>query len=365
LRRHRGDETIRLLLSLVRDKEPAVAAVALGRLVELDSKLVLPFLDIVLANPDANIRSFGVETLLRQPNDAGIRLLGDRLADTNPEVRALARRSLETLAAKPEFRDSVIREGSRVLAGKDWRGLEQATYLLVRLSHKSASARLIELLQTERPEAFIAAAWGLRQFAVHETLEEVHQFVLAEHKKMLNTKLGPTAGRKGVTAVAVDRQLSQLVQFLGQARFRPADKTLRNLLPRVVPGQPGMPPQTPVGIHTKAAAAWALGMIHEGVLDKALSAALVARLTDLPPPPQLGSEFDEVRRMSAISLARIKATDALPSLRRYYAGKQTDDLVNNACGWAIAHLTGTPLPALGVIERSDRKWFMYGLENKP
>src|SRR5262249_34587295 len=65
LRRHKGDEATRLLQRLAKDPEPAVAAIAVGRLIELDPALVLPALDSLLASPDAGLRSFGVDVLFR------------------------------------------------------------------------------------------------------------------------------------------------------------------------------------------------------------------------------------------------------------------------------------------------------------
>src|SRR5262249_13957261 len=98
LRRHSGDETVRLLQGLGRDPEPAVAAVALARLVEIDPKLVFPLLDLVLASPDANVRGYGVEVLFRQPTNDHVRRLGDRLSDPHPDVRSRSRTALRELA---------------------------------------------------------------------------------------------------------------------------------------------------------------------------------------------------------------------------------------------------------------------------
>ena len=94
LRRHGGDEATKLLVKLGGDDNPAAAAVALTRLVEIDIKLLLPLLPTLLASPDAAVRGFGVEALFRLPNDDRIRQLGDRLADPNPDVRSRARRAL-------------------------------------------------------------------------------------------------------------------------------------------------------------------------------------------------------------------------------------------------------------------------------
>ena len=63
----------------------------------------------------------------------------------------------------------------------------------------------------QRPEALIAAAWGLRQVAVESTLPEVLDFVGKQHDRFL-----AHAERRGIPREAIDQQLSQLVQFLGQ-----------------------------------------------------------------------------------------------------------------------------------------------------
>jgi len=356
LRQHEGDMAVRLLQTLARDSDPTVAAVALARLMEIDTKLVVPLLEPILASPDANVRAFGVETLFRQPSDGHIKLLGDRLSDAHPDVRNRARIVLRELAVRPEFHGPAIREGVRVLGGTDWRGQEQAAVLLGHLDHKPATTRLVELLRVERGEVIVAAARALRQLAVPDTLQPVLEFVQGEHRKML------AAAKKGRIPPSEprDRQLSQLVQFMGKSRYLPADKALRDMLPRLIPGLPYNPPQTPLESETRTAAVWALGLFHEGKPDSALVVALQGRMTDMASPS--GAETPQVRRMSAVSLGRMKATDAMPTLRRFYSGKLTPDAVNNASGWAITQITGEPLPPPGTIEQIDRRWFLSGID---
>src|SRR5205809_3513155 len=108
LLQHKSAQAIALLERLARDPEPAVAAVAVGRLIELDPKLVVPAVEQLLGKPDARLRSFAVDVLFRQPNEKHIRLLGDRLDDPHPEIRTKARRSLHDLAVAKEFRNPVI-----------------------------------------------------------------------------------------------------------------------------------------------------------------------------------------------------------------------------------------------------------------
>src|SRR5207302_1415174 len=82
---------------------------------------------------------------------------------------------------------------------------------------------LLELLASGRSEVMVAAAWGLRRLAVPDTLPRVLDFFQSPHWDR--------------PAEATDQQLSQLAQFLGQGRYRPADAGLRRLLAR--PSSPG------------------------------------------------------------------------------------------------------------------------------
>jgi HEAT repeat protein len=346
LRRHKGERAVELLQRFTRDREPSVAAVALVRLIEIDPKLVVPALEHVLASPDANVRSLGVDVLLRQPTEQHLRLMGDRLDDAHPDVRGKARRALYELAEKKELRSRIIEEGMRVLrrGRAQWRGLEQATILLTQLGHKPAAGRLVELLSSDRPEVFITAAWGLRKLAVKDTLSGVVAYAKVAKKRLA----GMTDLKSEPLSNALDHQLSQLNQFLGQQKYAPADGILREFIPRPGMSQPGVP-------EARAAAIWALGLIHEGKSDAKLVGALEGRLNSNEIPP----EYPQVRRMSAITLARLKAKEALPSLRRHFRdGKPSENPVNNACGWAIEQLTGEVMPAPETKRGMQRDWFL-------
>jgi hypothetical protein len=199
----------------------------------------------------------------------------------------------------------------------------------------------------------VSTAWALRRLAVPETLPAVLEYVQREHKRLLG--LGKMGGRANTSAEAVDAQLSQLVQFLGQANYRPADAALRALVPRFLSGQP---PLTPVRPETRAAACWALGLMHEGTPVPELIALFVDRLTDTPAGPP-GPENSRVRYTSAIALGRMKAQEALPALRKYYPGlKPSRERVGKACAWAVSALTGEKMPEPGVIEDLQQGWFL-------
>src|SRR5262249_25892909 len=157
-----------------------------------------------------------------------------------------------------EWQATVIAEGTRLLGMQGWRGLEQSALLLAQLDHKPAARRLVELLTADRPEVFITAAWGLRKLAVAETLPDALRHV--------------EATRKLSEVSRFDHQISQLNQFLGQQKYAPADALLRQFIPH------RMGPQID---ESRAAAVWALGLIHEGKTDPALVRDLEARLNDV------------------------------------------------------------------------------------
>ncbi len=339
LQHHQGGEAIRVLGRMTGDLEPAVVALVARRLLDIDSRLLLPYLDSLLTNLDAQARSIAVEALLKQPTEKHIRLLADRLDDDHMDVRIKARQALRTLAAKKELREPVLREATRMLSGESWRGLEQAAILLTQLDHKPAAPRLVELLVFDRPEVFITAAWGLRKLAVPAALPAVVQYIQAEK--------GNKISRKNAPINLIDHQISQLNQFIGQQKYQAADSLLRQQLP-----PRGQQPPLP---ESRAAAVWALGILHEGKPDPALAKTLEERLNDYRSIPP---EFPQVRLMSAITLARMQARETLTSIRKYYHGKPANDLVNNACGWAIARLTGEAMPPPETIRRVQTEWFL-------
>src|SRR5262249_5760357 len=144
--------------------------------------------------------------------------------------------------------------------------------------------------------------------------------------------------RRTLPAEAEGQQLSQLAQFLGQSRYTPADLVLRSLVPPSPGGR--------VGSEARAAAVWALGLIHQGEAVPELAGGFTARSTAVFPPDV---EDGRVRRMAAISLGRMKAQNGLPTLRKFYtAGRPTLDPLHNACGWAIEQITGEVMPAAGI-----------------
>src|SRR4029077_19971235 len=107
--------------------------------------------------------------------------------------------------------------------------------------------RLVELLQFERPEVFLASAWGLRKLAVPETLPAQ----LSEIERRWQRSLKPDNPNDPFQII--DLQVAQLAQSLGQAKYNPASAMLRRFVPK----------KWNVGPESRAAAIWSLGLIHQ------------------------------------------------------------------------------------------------------
>jgi HEAT repeat protein len=346
LRHHQGADAVRRLQELARDAEPAVAAAALARLVEIDPQAVVGDLRKLFASPDAGVRSAAVEVLFRLPTGEHIAQLADRFNDPHPAVRTLARRHAYELGRQKAHRDAVLNAGMRLLGEPDWRGQEQAIILLTQLDHKRAADRFETLLDADRSEVFVAAGWGLRRLAVRDTLGPVFEYVRRTREQLKNQQY---VGHR-TSLDAFDIQLCQLCQLLGKSRYRPADDLFQAMVERLrLTGKTAY-----LGEETRAAAVWALGFIHEGKPLPALVHALAdpapaGRLNDLGVPFR-GDEDPRVRRMAALTLGRVKAKDALPSLRHFYPGRAGSEPVGNACGWAIEQITGDKmLPPAGPV----------------
>jgi HEAT repeat protein len=276
--------------------------------------------------------------LYRRPTEAHLHLLADRLDDLHADVRREARQYLKELASNAELKSRIIDEATRMLANGEWRALEQAAILLTQLDHKPAANRLVRLLPHERSEVFITAAWGLRMLAVTESLQGVVRYINDEQR-------GPS--RKGELYKLTDHQLSQLHQLLGQQKYKSADSALRRYVPRR--SDESWP-------EARAAAIWGLGVIYEGKGPAGVVAILEGRLNDTM---QLPLEDDRIRRMAAISLGRMRAKSALPSLQKNCFDHQPPiDSVQTACHWAIERLTGEPALPPKVVQKRDRDWFL-------
>jgi HEAT repeat protein len=337
---HRTDAAAAQLARLAQDVNPAVAEQALGRLFAIDPELVVPLAEAAMSNADPQVRRRGAQAYIALPAPDRIHSLSRLLDDPHPDIRAHVCAWMYRLAERPDLNDAVRESAMRMLAGDAWRGQEQAALLLGSLDHEPAAPRLLELLNAERPEALVAAAWALRTLAIPDT-----RAPMLEHAQRQTT-----ARRAGQGKAGLDEQVAHLFEAFGLMNYAPAEPLLREYVPKDFAN----------GYYSRGAAVWALGLLHSGVPDEALAAQFVERMNDFGPPPA-PAEADIVWRMSATSLGRMRAESQLPALRERLEITATHDPLAYAIRWSIHEITGEELPALPPIVITRRDWFLESL----
>lgn len=334
LARHDDPASIQLLKSLAEDVEPTVATAALDRLRQIDNDLALPLSRAAITSPDAGLRRVGAEILIAQGDTAAIDSLCPLLDDRNPGVRGHVAGALVAFAADEALKDSVLTGSMTMLAATGWRGLEQASLVLGTLDHEPAADRLLELIDNERPEAAIAAAWALRKLAVESTLAPLLTFAEQAHEAMKE----PNSLRH------IGLQVGQLFQFFGEMRYEPSEALMRQFVPKST-----LLPEA------RAAACWSLGHLKATAPDEQLAEAFAARLADVASP---NPEQEIVRTMTAISLGRMKSESQLPTLRTFAEQHGPIDSVGLACLWAIEQITGEPWETVETLTFGVSGWFL-------
>ena len=332
---HRGKKAESFLVQTATDPEPAVRAVALHHLFQIDPSLILPIIEKTVLSKDANVRRWGAETLVSKAAPGLLEVLVPMLDDQDPELRRFVCDSLVALADDSALRDGILREARNVLNADGWRGQEQATLLLVTLKDTTITDRLLELLDVSRPEAHVAAAWGLCQFALPETVEPVHKILC----KKTESCLAHEPQNEGI-----GDQLALLAQLLGVLKCTPADAVLRKYVPK------GALTST-----SRSAAIWALGKLHSGEPDPELVRLLEGRVLDAF---SLNPESVDVCRMSAITLGRMNAQSAIKTLQIARSQTTLDTGFGYACAWALNQLTGEEIPPLKPTINLEQDWFL-------
>ena len=374
LTKHHGSKAETMLLNLAGDAEPAVVAMAIHRLFENAPELVDFVADKQIANDDTSVRQITVEAALSWKSIRGVELAAPLLDDPDPTIRRFVRDRLIELDQESSLSDAVRNEATKVLAGDDWRGKEQAALLLGKIGHKPAATRLLELIDDPRPEVRLAAVTALRWLALPETLEQLlaHAQDLTDRKDALSAAQaaesekakailekvkaahGPTRGtpsepidvRMVIRAGAdTDEELAQLFQMFGTTGYQPAEALLRQYIPK----------HSFSWTQSRGAAIWSLGFLLRDKDDPQLVSVLIGRMMD---DSLMDPEAGIVREMSAITLGRFKARAALGSLRSLYGSERNPMDLRAAGRWGVMEITGETLPPLRLGPASDTMGFL-------
>jgi HEAT repeat protein len=262
-------------------------------------------------------------------------LICQLLNDVNPNLRRSAADSLVQLARDAALKEAIIEETEKVLSRDDWQGCEQACVVLTKLDHRPSGRRMVELLGHQRGEVQVAAAWALTKLRIEELLPD-----MLDHAESVYD--GFRSGVLNENMPGVSLHIAHLFIAFGDQNYQAAEPLMRKYMPK----------DPSLGWYSRAAAGWALGMLHEGDADSDLVAILVGRLNDAGIDPD---NFD-LRSMCAISLGRMMAESALPDLRRHASASMP------ACHWAIERMTGEKPPEITYETTIVDDWFLTPID---
>lgn len=337
LARHDSAEAQTILAKLSTHQESVVVAAALHRLLEIDSTLVLPLAEAAMDHADPEVRRAGAMSFLRHPSEERIARLAHLLADPHPDVRQDVCDNLVRLSDQSEFIDAIRTSTIDVLSREAWQGQEQAALLAGMLKYQRASSRLVELLESPRAEVGVSSAWALRKVAVPETRLAITDKVQRQ-----------TQRRRKVDDPSLDTQVAHLCEALGILK---SEESLP-LLVQYIPKDPLM------GVRSRCAAIWALGVIKEGKRDTELEDAFNDRIRDFS---DVDPELDLVKEQCAVALARMKAADQAPGMRRLVESNELGLRLSVALRWSVKELTGEKLPPATPARLPPGNWFLEPL----
>jgi HEAT repeat protein len=242
---------------------------------------------------------------------------------------------LHEAAQTDELRPVVEEVAVATLRTEGWRGLEQAATLVAHLDHEAAAESLLPLLEHRRREVAVRSAWAFGKLQVPATYPKLLQHAEAQHARYV------AAETPGYERMNVAAQLAQLFQVFGVVKMREAHPLLRKMVPKSLDLE-----------LSRTAACWALGRIYDGETDERLAAQFQERLADTNSMPP---EEEQVRRMCAIGLGRMKVEAAVPTLQQF---TNEGNEVGLACWWSIHLLTGKEPPPPAVTKNNVVGWFL-------
>ncbi len=333
-----GEKTVEVLKQIVSGSGSAFQARALERLFQIDHRIVDAMADKLLESDDVNVRRWCARAMIAARAADRIKPLATMLGDVNPSLRREVAAALIDLAEQANLREIVTQQTMRVLKMDQWQGCEQAAVVLAKLDHKPGGPRMVELLGHNRGEVQVSAAWALKQLAIKELLPD-----MLDHAESVYD--GFKSGQLNHYMFGPSLKMAHLFVAFGKQRYRPAEDLLRKYLPK----------DFSLGLYSRAAAAWAVGMLYEDDAQEDLVQIFSERLADL-----IGQypETKEMRRMSAVSLGRMHSESALPNLRRFASGP---DEISRICYWAIEQITGEPPPEFEPIVMEISDWLLAPL----
>ncbi|NIP85325.1 MAG: hypothetical protein GTO03_07105, partial [Planctomycetales bacterium] len=358
LAEHQGAEVQQFLLERALDLEPAVAAIALRRLQQLDPRSITPIVDRLVRSPDAQVRMLTAQMLVHHGTVAAVQRLSDLMADVNPDLRLFAREALIGLDAQPALSPAIRQAATSVMDGDNLHARQHAIVLLGAVDHEPAAQRLVELLEEDQPEIYVTAAWSLRKLAVPATAQPIRKKIRREIDAT-NAMGQRNQGDKGPFAMPQLRladQVTHLLEALGEIKDRDATALFFEFLPRPPETSIFDPPTVEVVYFEdpRSAALWALAACYAGEPSPEVLQAVTERFRD-------SEEEESIRAMAAITLGRLASPSSQALLRREFHPEDPYTPLGHASSWALQQLTGGEPHVWKRPQAVQLNWFLEPL----
>ncbi|MDG1898160.1 MAG: HEAT repeat domain-containing protein [Fuerstiella sp.] len=332
LRQCVSEPGIASLGKLCDDNSDTVASRAWKTMLERDPEQLVEKLDVGVRHRDSNVRFAAIQVIDLFPTEDSCRKLHVLMGDVHIGVRNSARRSLAVFAGtRPDLSELISRNAGMTLSDPDadWQQLEQSLVLLGQLRERQWQNKCLPLLEHDRPEVLVTAAWLLHLMPQRDIAEQVGQTTLRRHKLYQET---PSSGPQGVARAL---QLTFLFQHAGFTELT----SLQNLCAKQFSKGEGDPEK-------RAAGLWALGKINKGDADPTIAGKLTERIFD---DALLSPEFPVVRRMSVAALVWMNARSAVKDMLKIRQKYGVRGMLGETARWALPQLGAKQPPALKAL----------------
>ncbi|MCP4858832.1 MAG: hypothetical protein GY903_30550 [Fuerstiella sp.] len=320
---------VTLLAQLCDDDSNAVAARAWETMLKQDPEQLNEKLDVGVSHPESNVRFVAIQTLRLFPTEHGCQKLHVLAGDIHIGVRNSARQVLTILAdTKADLRNTILQNAGGTLSDPEarWQQQEQSMVMLGQLGHREWQRDCLGLLEHDRPEVYVTAAWLLHLMPQHDIAEQVGETTMRRYELLQSARgESPPSGSLRV-------QLTFLFQHSGFTEL----KSLQGLCSKQFSNKDGGDPEK------RAAGLWALGKINKGNPDPNITGKLIKRIFDDNP---MLPEYDVVRRMSVLALVWMHARSTVPDMHRIREKYGAGGLLGETARWALPQFGEEQPPA--------------------
>lgn len=306
--------SLQTLLPLCEDPENAAAAAAWEAVYANDRSLLQPLLPVGRKHADKTVRMVAAMVMRDFPGAERVDWLHELISDYHLEVRNTARRMLLAVSEEqPDLKPQIVGLCADALKpdSKDWQGIEQSLVLLGQMRSTEYSALAVELLNYQRDEVMVSAAWLIHLFPD-----------LAVRTPVLKATQDAETWLYDPAEFEREHGMKQafLFQYLAIMRVKEIEEVLVKQFSKTVPGV----------LIRRSAAMWTLGLLYENNPDQNMVRQMHARIQDRNSPDP---ERFPVRRFCLLALGMMRSTGSQAVVQEAWEVDDASEGLRGAARW--------------------------------